>query len=237
MPKSLIVLGGSAGIGKACVLYFLDKGWNVCFSYNTNNKEAQAICERYDNAVCVHVDCTDSASVRNLSQACIDRFGSIDSVIASAGISRWNQIQDITDDEVKQVFDINFFGTFYLFRDVSSYLIGKKSGSLIAISSVFAQKGGSCESHYSASKAAIEGLVTSLSQELISSNITVNAIAPGIVDTSMNDMHDKDELKKLTPLNRLCNPAEVATTAYFLSSDGAKYITGQIVRQDGAVNF
>ncbi len=237
MQKNLIVLGGSAGIGEACVLYFLDRGWNVCFSYNTNYAAAKKICERYENAVTMRVDCTESKSVNELVKLCIEHFGTIDSAISSAGISIWNQIQDITDDELKHIFDVNFFGTFYLFREVSRQLIKQKSGSLIAISSVFADQGGSCESHYSATKAAVNGLVTSLSGELVGSNITVNAIAPGIVDTAMNDRHDNDALKALTPLNRLCSPQEIAATAYFLSGEGARYITGQVIRQDGAVRF
>ncbi len=237
MPKTLLVTGGSSGIGRACVLYFLEKGWNVGFAYHNNIKAATEITDTYRNACFWQVDCKNSDEMKTLTDLCIKHFGRIDAVIASAGITAVNQIQDIDDAELKMLFDVNFFGTFYLFREVAKHFIHNKNGRMVAISSVNAHRGGSCETHYSASKAAVNGLVISLSQELIGSGITVNAISPGIVDTDMNMMYNKSELIKYTPLNRLCEPREVAALAYFLCSEQAGYISGQIIHQDGAVNF
>ncbi len=237
MRKTLLVTGGSSGIGLACVLRFLESGWNVCFSFLSGSDMAQDICRRFDTAFAVKCDCSNSNEVNALVEQCVARFHGIDAVISSAGITSQNQIQDITDDELHKIFDVNFFGTFYTFRATTPYFLEKKQGRLVAISSVFSHSGGSCETHYSASKAAINGLVTSLSSELAPSGITVNAIAPGIVDTPMNDAHTLGELIKYTPQKRLCTPSEVAATAFFLCSESSRFITGQVLRQDGGVEF
>ncbi len=237
MVNTLLISGGSSGIGLACVEYFLKKGWNVFTSFHKNPKALQEMAKCYQNLDFIQIDCSDSEMIKNFVNSCIKRFNGIDAVISSAGITSVNQIQDISDNEIKRIFDVNFFGTFYLFRETSKYLISKKGGSLVAISSINATKGGSCETHYSSSKAAINGLVISLSQELIASGITVNAISPGIVDTAMNDRYNKEDLISRTPLGRLCEPNEIASTAFFLCNNDSKFITGQIICQDGAVAF
>ncbi len=229
--------GGSSGIGKAIAELFLQKGWNVCFSYHTGESSANELCRQYDNARAIKIDCAKSGDIKRFVAHCLDEFGGFNAVISSAGVTAQHQIQDITDEELHRVFDVNFFGTFYLFRECVPHLVSKKYGRMVAISSVFAQEGGACETHYSASKGAIDSLVRALSSELAPSGVTVNAIAPGIVDTPMNEMHDKKELLKYTPQRRLCTPFEVASLAHFLCSGVSEYITGEIIRQDGGTNF
>ncbi len=237
MPKTLLITGGSSGIGLACVTYFLQNGWNVFSSYHSNQLSVKELAKSYSNFDFMQLNCSNSKMIQEFTNRCINRFGGIDAAVSSAGITAVNQIQDISDEELKYVFETNFYGTFYLFREVAKHFIPKKQGKLVAISSINAEMGGSCETHYSSSKAAINGLVASLSQELITSGITVNAISPGIVDTSMNDGYNKDDLIAHTPLGRLCEPTEIASTTYFLCNDGSRFVTGQVIVQDGAVNF
>ncbi len=233
--KTVVVTGGSSGIGRAVVQLFAEHGYNVGFSFNKGKAVAQQLCDSYNNVKAIKTDVTVSEQVSALVQLTAETFGGVDAVVACAGITSQLQLQDITDTALCEVLDVNFKGTFYLFRAAVPYLLQNKNGRMVAISSYFAERDGACECHYAASKAAVNGLVSALASEFAPSGITVNAISPGIVDTPMIQGHDRQSLVDATPCRRLCTPQEVAETVLFLCDASSSFITGQVIRQTGGI--
>ena len=164
------------------------------------------------------------------------RFGTIDAVVCNAGIAEQKLFQNITDADWMRMLDVNLMGTVRTIRAVLPEMLHNHKGSIVTVSSMWGECGASCESHYSASKAAIIGLSKSLAQELGPSNIRVNCIAPGVIDTDMNAMHSADTMQELanqTPLGRVGVAAEVADSILYLCSDKSSFITGQVLGVTG----
>ena len=164
------------------------------------------------------------------------RFGTIDAVVCNAGIAEQKLFQNITDADWMRMLDVNLMGTVRTIRAVLPEMLHNHKGSIVTVSSMWGECGASCESHYSASKAAIIGLSKSLAQELGPSNIRVNCIAPGVIDTDMNAMHSADTMQELadqTPLGRVGAAAEVADSILYLCSDKSSFITGQVLGVTG----
>ncbi len=164
------------------------------------------------------------------------RTGEADALICNAGISEQKQFQDITDEGWRDMLDTNFMGAVRAVRLVLPAMLKKKKGSIIFVSSIWGEKGASCEAHYASSKAALIGLMKSLALELGPSNIRVNCVAPGVIDTDMNAMHTKETLDLLaeeTPLCRLGKASEAADAILFLSSEKASFITGEVLTVSG----
>ena len=233
--KRILISGGSRGIGRACVMLFSSRGHKVAFIYR-NDDDAAAECSKITGAYAIKADVSvHSESVRAVNEA-ISYLGGIDVLVNNAGISMTKLFTDTTYDEWKSVIDTNLSSAFSLSRECSKMMISQHSGSIINIGSVWGRCGASCEVAYSASKAGLRGLTQALAKELGPSDIRVNCIEPGVIDTDMNAEHSKETMEELcdsTPLCRIGKADEVAEAVYFLSSDAASFITGQIIGVDG----
>lgn len=226
--KTILITGGSRGIGEAIVRLAVGK-YKVAFTYNTNEAKAKALAEEV-GATAYPCDVSSSASVREMIENVVKDFGSVDLLVNNAGIAEDKLFQDITDEDWRRMMGVNLDGTFFVTRAVVPMMISKGYGRIVNVASMWGTDGASMETHYSASKAGVIGLTKSLAQELAPSHITVNAVAPGAVDTDMMKVYTKEELDdfiKEIPFGRLCSPKEVAEAVMFLLS--ADYVTGEVL--------
>ena len=229
MPHVLIS-GGSRGIGRAAVLLFTKNGWQVTCLYNSTVPVFD------EDILKVNCDVSDPESVNSAVAEAIEKNGPVDCLISNAGISVKGLAQDFGASDYRRVMDTNFGGLFNLANAVIPGMVSRKCGVITAVSSMWGQTGASCEALYSASKGAVDAYVKSLAKELGPSGIRVNAVSPGVIETDMlkdYSSEDLDELKTETPLGRLGSPDDVAKALYFLSSEAASFITGQIVGVNG----
>lgn len=240
--KVVLITGASRGIGKATATLFAQKGYDTIINYNKSEKEASDL---YNNlktqGLSVRLfkaDVSKRNEVNSMINYCIGEFGQIDVLINNAGISTDSMFTDITDDMWNEMINVNLNGVFYSTQKTLQYMISQKSGKIINISSIWGIVGGSCEVHYSASKAAVIGLTKALAKEVGPSNIQVNCIAPGVIKTDMLNSVDDDileVLKEETPLMRLGTPDDIAKVALFLASESADFITGQVISPNGGM--
>lgn len=233
--KTVLVNGGSRGIGAEIVRLFCEKGYRVAFTYHTSVTAADVLAASC-GALAV---CADSAVEEDVNNAvCVVRaaFGGIDILINCAAISSFSLFTDITTASWNRMFAVNVDGPFYYTRAVLPGMISQKWGRIINISSMWGKTGSACEVHYSATKAALDGMTRALAKEVGPSGITVNAVAPGVIDTDMNAALDADTRRALdeaTPLCRAGSVREVAEAVLFLAGEGAAFITGQVIGVDG----
>lgn len=226
--KTAIITGGTGAIGKALVAEF-SRDYNVVFTYLNNKEEAIALSDKY-NVTGVCCDISNPDEIEKLSPY----VSECSLLINNAGISQIKLFTDITNEDWNRMVGVNLSGVFYLTRAVVPAMVHYKYGSIINISSVWGVYGASCEVHYSAVKAGVIGLTKALSKELGPSNIRVNCIAPGVIDSRMNSHLNADELLELTdatPLGRIGTPIEIAHAARFFEEN--KFATGQILGVDG----
>lgn len=226
----ILVCGGSKGIGKAIVNKYLSNGHNVSYFYNKTAPDSNSL----GNAI--KCDCSSFEEISNGIESAVNTYGRIDVLIYNAGISMTGVFDMFTPEDYHKIMDTNFGGLFYASKLVAPSMISNKSGSIIAVSSMWGQTGASCEALYSATKGAIDSFVKSLAKELGPSGIRVNCVSPGVINTDMMNEYseeDKLELKEETPLQRLGTPEDVANTVYYLSSEEASFITGQILGVNG----
>ena len=229
MPHVLIS-GGSRGIGRAAVLLFAKNGWQVTCLYNST------VPDLYGDILKVKCDVSDPENVNSAVAEAIEKNGPVDCLISNAGISVKGLAQDFGASDYRRVMDTNFGGLFNLANAVIPGMVSRKCGVITAVSSMWGQTGASCEALYSASKGAVDAYVKSLAKELGPSGIRVNAVSPGVIKTDMlkdYSSEDLEELKTETPLGRLGSPDDVAKALYFLSSEAASFITGQIIGVNG----
>ncbi len=229
------ITGGSRGIGAACVRAFTRQGWRAGFTYRKNVALADALSLE-TGALAEVADVADANAVCKAFARFRANIGEPDALICNAGIAEQKQFQDITNADWEHMFDINLMGAVRSIREALPYLLRRKSGSIVLVSSVWGETGASCESHYAASKAALIGLGKSLALELGPSGIRVNCVSPGVIDTDMNAVHSKETLAALadeTPLCRLGTAEEVAESILFLCSEHSGFITGQVLRVSG----
>lgn len=228
---NILITGGSRGIGRACVEKFSREGHNVSFLYRNNCKAADETAKA-TGAVAIRCDVSNSSEVRKL----FTKAGDFDVLINNAGVSSFSLFDEIDDEQWKHILDTNLTGAFYVSREAVKSMLKHKYGRIINIGSMWGKTGASCEVHYSASKAGVRGMTMALAKELGPSGITVNCIEPGVIDTEMNSRLSADDMKSLcdeTPIGRIGKAEEVAELAYFLASDKASFITGQIIGIDG----
>lgn len=235
--KNVLITGGSRGIGKACIYEFTKAGYRVFLNYNSSKKEAEEIAGK-TGAVLVKADVSNAAQINAMADFIHENYGGIDVIVNNAGISRQKLFCDISEEEWDRMFNVNMKGMFLVTKAFLHDMIAKKSGKIINVSSMWGVTGGSCEVHYSASKAAVIGFTKALAKELGPSGIRVNCVAPGVINTEMNSHLSKEDIESLcdeTPLERIGTPEETAKTILFLASEDSSFITGQVINVDGGM--
>lgn len=229
----VLVTGGSGAIGSAVAEEFA-KTDDVIFTYNAQKEQARLLMGRL-NCFCTPMDVTDVNSVNEAVQNVLREFGHIDILVNNAGISLIKPFLDTSYEDWRRMIDVNLTGVFNVTRAVVPSMVNRKSGAVVNVSSIWGVCGASCESAYSAAKAGVIGLTQALAKELGLSGITVNAVAPGVIDGPMNSAYlSAEELSALaeeTPLNRLGQPCEVARAVRALAEN--RFITGQVLTVDG----
>ena len=238
--KTVLITGASRGIGKAMATLFAEHGYNVLINYNNSEQEALELYNQLKgrgfSVDTYKADVSKKEEVNFMINYCIGQFEQIDVLINNAGISRTNLFTDISYEEWDEVINTNLNSVFYTTKKALQYMIPQMEGKIINISSIWGMVGGSYEVHYSTSKAAIIGMTKALAKELGPSNIQVNCIAPGVIQTDMlNNIGEstKDMLREETPLMRLGTPEDIAHCALYLASDKSDFITGQVISPNG----
>lgn len=237
--KNVLITGASRGIGKECARAFAKENYRVFINYNKSEKEALDLAEEI-NGIAIKCDVSNSKDIKNMFSFIETNYGGIDVLINNAGISKIKLLTDTTEEEYNEVFDTNMKSVYLVTKSALPYMINKKMGKIINISSMWGITGASMEVIYSASKAAVIGFTKALSKELGPSNINVNCIAPGVINTDMNKHLDEETLIYLsneTPLMRLGKTEDVAGAALFLASDNSSFITGQVLSVDGGITI
>ena len=240
LGKSVIVTGGSRGIGRAIVELFADEGSDVTFFYRDNAKAAdevvQAATATSRKVASEKVDVRDASACAAAVERVANRCGRIDILVNNAGIIRDNQLAALEDDDVRSVLETNVGGVFNMARAVVPHMIVQRAGKIINLSSVSGDKGGRGQTNYAASKGAINAFTRALAVELAPRKITVNAVAPGVIETEMSqDVRDAagDVVLSKILLRRFGSPEDVACAVWFLASDYANYVTGEVLHVDG----
>lgn len=238
--KTVLITGASGGIGSAAARLFVQSGYAAVLHYHRSRDAAEALARELSAAggcvLPVQADVSDSASAAALFDTAERELGHIDVLINNAGISRTGLMTDCTDDDWNALIGTMLSGTFYCCRRVLPGMLHRHSGVILNVASIWGLVGASCEVAYSAAKAGVIGLTKALAQEVAPNGIRVNAVAPGVIDTSMNDHLSSDEKEALIreiPLGRMGTPEEVAQLLLFLAGDGGAYLTGQVISQNG----
>lgn len=234
--KTVLVTGASRGIGRAAAAAFAREGYRVCINYHRHRAEAEELAsmlraEGADTAV-FGADVADAAAVREM----VRQAGEVDVLVNNAGVAGQRLFTDVTEEEWERMLAVNLTGLFHCAQAVLPGMLRRKAGKIIALSSIWGITGGSCEVAYSAAKAGVIGLVKALAKELGPSNIQVNCVAPGVIDTDMNRALTAADLAALceeTPLMRIGTPEDVARSILFLAGPGGDFITGQVLSPNG----
>jgi len=239
--KTAVVTGASRGIGAACAVAMAKSGYNVILGYKTNKEKAEnlakVLIEGYGIAAfAVEADVSVSKEADALIEVAYKNFRRLDVLVNNAGIAGFKLFTQISDEEWNEMIGTNLTGVFNCSRAAAKYMVAAHSGSIVNISSMWGQVGASCEVHYSAAKAGVIGLTQALAKELAPSNVRVNCICPGVIKTDMLANIDDETISSLveeTPIGRLGTPKDIADSVAFLCSDGASFITGQVLGVNG----
>lgn len=239
MSKSVFITGASGGIGKAAALRLYKDGYNVAAAYNSNDAEAADLKEKSGGQIKLYkVNLTDSNETERVFNEAQKDFGGFDIIVNCAGISLVKLLSETSENEFDFVNTVNYKSTFQICKLAIPYMVNQKYGSIINISSMWGVSGASCEAVYSASKAAVIGLTKALARELAPSGIRVNCIAPGAINTKMNNNlsdAEKSAFADEIPMGRFGEPEEIAGIVSFLAGDDSSYITAQVITADGGL--
>lgn len=240
--KTVIVTGGSRGIGAAIVEELASNNYNIVLNYNNSEQSAKQIQnELKENGINIEIfkaDVSKRDEVKELIDFTIKKYNNIDVLINNAGIDQIKLFMDTTDEDWKNIIQTNLTSVFYCSQEVLKNMIHNKNGCIINISSIWGVTGASCEVAYSASKAAIDGMTKALAKEMGPSNIRINSIAPGFVETDMNKNIPEEEIEEIKneiPLGRISKPEEITKSIKWLIED--EYVTGQIISVNGGWNI
>ncbi len=240
--KTALVTGASRGIGRATAIELAKAGAKVAVNYAGNRAAAEEVVAQIQaaggQAFMVQADVGDAAAVDAMVKSVVEQFGSIDILVNNAGITRDNLIMRMKEEDWDAVIHTNLKGIFNCTKIVTKLMMKQRYGRIVNMTSVVGIMGNAGQSNYAAAKAGVIGFTKSMAKELASRNITVNAVAPGYISTDMTaDLPDqaKADLQSQIPLQRLGNPADVASAVLFLVSPGADYITGQTLHVDGGM--
>ena len=249
--KTVLITGSSRGIGAEIArLFFLSGDYNVVINYNKNGaratqlrKELEDISsqnnnKKYGAILTVGADVSKEDDVERLFAEAEMAFGKIDILVNNAAVSSYSLFQDLTLDAWHETMGVNLDSVFLCTKRALPKMINEKCGRIINISSIWGICGSSCEVHYSASKAAVIGLTKALAKEVGPSGITVNCVAPGVIDTEMNKALSEDDMNALcdeTPLGCIGKCSDIAKTVMFLAEDGGDFITGQVISPNGGL--
>ena len=236
--KTILITGGSRGIGRNIVEEFAKEGYNVFFTYNNSETEAKEIkrisTEKGYTVEYMKVNIQNETEIKAMIENCIKKFNNIDILVNNAGISYNGLIQEMSLDKWNEIINTNLTSVFLSSKEVIPYMLNQGSGLIINISSMWGQTGASCEVAYSTSKAGINGFTKALAKELGPSNIRVNSIAPGMINTDMNKNIDEESMNRFkyeTPLEKIGNPIDITKCIKWLAED--EFTTGQVIGING----
>lgn len=240
MEKIALVTGSSRGIGRAIAAQLAHEGYAVCINYRVRKDCADDLVAKLQadgcRAMAVQADVSDRAQVNAMVKKVEETFGPVSVLVNNAGVAGQSLFQDVSDEMWHRYFSVNVDGAFHTTQAVLPHMLHAHEGSIVNISSIWGQRGGSCEVTYSCTKAALIGLTRSLAMELAPTHIRVNCVAPGVIKTDMLDALPPEVLPQLaeeTPMRRLGQPEDIARAVCFLLSDKADFITGQVLTADG----
>lgn len=241
--KTVLITGASRGIGRMTAKKFAENGYNVAINYNKSKMAAEELCREIKtlggSAETFKADVSDNSQVEEMIKAVNQRFGVIDVLINNAGIAPVQGLfTDFNESEMKAVFETNVFGMMNCARAVVLQMVKEHKGKIVNVSSIWGICGASCEVLYSSAKAAVIGFTKALAKELALSGISVNCVAPGLIDTDMNSHLSQEDILAFCeeiPVGRVGKTEEIAETILFLASEKASYITGQTIVVDGGI--
>lgn len=240
--KTALVTGGSRGIGKSIALTLADQGVNIIINYTSNEEKARKVVKEIEKlnvkALALKANISNNEEIKEMMRKIDEKFDRIDILVNNAGITRDNLLMRMKEEDWNNVMDVNLKGTFLCTKAVIRKMIKQKHGRIINLASVVGVVGNPGQANYCASKAGIIGFTKSLAKEIAEKNITVNAIAPGFIDTDMTKVlpeNVKESMIELIPMKKYGKPEDIANLIVFLSSDNSSYITGQVIHVDGGM--
>lgn len=242
--KVALITGASRGIGRACAIKMAELGADVAVNYSSNRALAEEVVKQILNmgrkAVAIQADVSKQKEAEDMVKRTIEALGSLDILVNNAGVTRDALLIRMKEEEWSRVLDTNLNSVFYTTKAASKYMMKKRQGRIINISSVVGVAGNAGQANYAASKAGIIGFSKSIAKELAQRNVLVNVIAPGFIETDMTDVlneQQRDAILSAIPLRRYGKPMDVAKAAAFLASDESSYLTGQVIYVDGGMNM
>ncbi len=241
--KTVLITGGSRGIGKAVAIKFAEKGNQIIINYVSEKTDTEKLKNELLEAgakdvLLIKADVSNSEDVKNMVKESIEKFEKIDILVNNAGITKDNLLMRMSEEEFDKVIQINLKGTYLVTKEVTKYMMKKRSGSIVNLASVVGVAGNAGQCNYAASKAGIIGFTKSIAKELASRNIRANAVAPGFIETDMTNVlkeEIKENINSQISLRRMGSAKEVAELVYFLGEDASSYITGQVINVDGGM--
>lgn len=241
--KTVLITGGSRGIGKAVAIKFAEKGNQIIINYVSEKTDTEKLKNELLEAgakdvLLIKADVSNSEDVKNMVKESIEKFEKIDILVNNAGITKDNLLMRMSEEEFDKVIQINLKGTYLVTKEVTKYMMKKRSGSIVNLASVVGVAGNAGQCNYAASKAGIIGFTKSVAKELASRNILANCVAPGFIATDMTSVLNdkvKESINAQIPLKRMGTAEEIANAVYFLGGEENTYITGQTLNIDGGM--